>query len=221
MQQRHTPERFISLALQCNALQLGTFTLKSGKRSPFFFNMGAFNSGAVMQQLGEYYAALIMQNFEYKKDYDMLFGPAYKGIPLVVATTIALSQQYHIDVPYCFNRKEKKQYGEGGQLVGAPLHGKVLLLDDVITAGTAIKEAINMIHENSASICGAAIALDREEKGANGKTIVDVLKLSLGIPICSIINVGDIMSYLVMHQQSNECYKEYYSELSQYQSGQE
>ena len=153
---------FIEFALEREVLKFGQFKLKSGRTSPYFFNAGLFNTGRDLAKLGQYYAqALVAANI----DYDVLFGPAYKGIPIATTTAVALADKHNIDKPYCFNRKEAKAHGEGGNLVGSPLSGKIMLVDDVITAGTAIRESMLLIEQNQAQLAGVLIALDRQEKG--------------------------------------------------------
>ena len=186
---------FIQLALAQNALRFGKFTLKSGRLSPYFFNAGLFNSGAALAKLGEFYAATIQNS---KIDFDMLFGPAYKGIPLVSATAIALANQASRDVPFCFNRKEPKDHGEGGIIVGAPLRGKVLIIDDVITAGTAIRESIEIIQQAGAIPAGIIIALNRQERGQiQSVSTIQEIEQQYKIPVISIVNIQDIMAYLI------------------------
>ena len=175
---------FIDFLIQHQALTFGNFTLKSGRQSPYFFNLGVFNTGKSLATLGEFYAqALVESGFPY----DVLFGPAYKGIPLVSATAIALQNKHGIDVPYCFNRKEKKDHGDGGELVGSNLAGNVVMLDDVITAGTTVRETIALIQRYQANLTGIVIALDRQERDAN-----DPLNQ---IPLKSIVTLQDVLSY--------------------------
>jgi len=184
---------FIEFAMAQEALKFGEFTLKSGRKSPYFFNMGTFNSGRALAQLGRFYAeAIVASGIEY----DMLFGPAYKGIPLVAAVAVALAEHYDQDVPWAFNRKEAKDHGEGGWLVGAPLAGKVLVIDDVITAGTAIREVATLFEETEANMCGVVVALDRQEKGQNELSAIQEVAHSLSIPVASIVGLTDIITYL-------------------------
>ena len=161
---------FIEFALQRGVLKFGQFTLKSGRISPYFFNAGLFNMGADLAALGRFYAAAMVTA---DLHVDLLFGPAYKGIPIATAMAIALSDQYQRNLPYCFNRKEAKDHGEGGNLVGAPLTGKVLLVDDVITAGTAIRESKAIIDANQATLAGVLVALDRQERGQGARSYYD------------------------------------------------
>lgn len=187
---------FIALAIASDVLRFGEFTLKSGRVSPYFFNAGLFNSGAALAALGEYYAAAIQAA---APPFDVLFGPAYKGIPLAAATAVALAQRYDRDVAYCFNRKEAKDHGEGGDLIGAPLRGQVLLIDDVITAGTAIGEAAALIAAHGAELAGAIIALDRQEVGDGSLSAVQQASADFGIPVISIVTLDDVLGYLHDH----------------------
>ena len=177
-------KEFIDLALELGVLRFGEFTLKSGRVSPYFFNAGLFNTG---------YAAAIADS---GVGFDVLFGPAYKGIPLVALTAAALAEQHDIDVPWCYNRKEAKAHGEGGSIVGAPPAGRVLIVDDVITAGTAVREAYDIIRSNGAEVAGLAISLDRQERGQGSLSAVQELKSSLGIPVVSIIRLDDLIDTL-------------------------
>lgn len=183
---------FIDFAIQQKVLCFGDFTLKSGRRSPYFFNAGLFNSGAALAQLGHFYAQAIKAA---GLQYDVLLGPAYKGIPLVSATAIALANDFQEDVPYVFNRKEAKQHGEGGQLVGAPMQGRVLVVDDVITAGTAVREVMSLIEQQGAQAAGVVIALNRQEKGQGELSAIQEVERDYGIPVVSIINLSDLVSY--------------------------
>lgn len=190
---QHYQREFIQFAMAQEALKFGEFTLKSGRKSPYFFNMGTFNSGRALAQLGRFYAdAIIASGIEY----DMLFGPAYKGIPLVAAVAVALAEHHNQDVPWAFNRKEAKDHGEGGWLVGAPLEGKVLVIDDVITAGTAIREVATLFEQTTASMGGVVVALDRQEKGQNELSAIQEVAHSLSIPVASIVGLTDIIAYL-------------------------
>jgi orotate phosphoribosyltransferase len=189
---------FIELALQVQVLRFGEFKLKSGRMSPYFFNAGLFNTGRSLAKLGQFYAAAIRDS---GIDFDVLFGPAYKGIPLASAASIALYERYKLDKPYSFNRKEAKAHGEGGTIVGAPLKGKVLIIDDVITAGTAIREAIDIIHQQGATPAGVVIALDRQECGQGEKSAIQEVNETWKIPVISIINLGNLVTYISQHQQ--------------------
>lgn len=183
---------FIEFAIHREVLRFGQFTLKSGRTSPYFFNAGLFNSGNDLVQLGNAYAAAVQRS---GLDYDILFGPAYKGIPLATATAMALAG-IGDNRPYAFNRKEKKDHGEGGNLVGAPLKGRVLIVDDVITAGTAIREAIELIGAAGASPAGVLIALDRQERGAGERSAIQEVEAEFGIPVISIIQLDQVLAYL-------------------------
>ncbi|NOX09500.1 MAG: orotate phosphoribosyltransferase [Gammaproteobacteria bacterium] len=184
---------FIRFALDCEVLRFGSFTLKSGRTSPYFFNAGLFNTGVRLAKLGRFYAQAIE---DAKLDYDILFGPAYKGIPLVATTAIALADQYNKDVPYCFNRKEAKAHGEGGSLVGSELNGRALIVDDVITAGTAVREALEIIQQAGASTAGVVISLDRQERGQGERSAIQEVEQDLGIPVVRIICLEDLINYL-------------------------
>ena len=186
-------KEFIDLALELGVLRFGEFTLKSGRVSPYFFNAGLFNTGYAAARIGRFYAAAIAAS---EVEFDVLFGPAYKGIPLVALTAAALAEQYDIDVPWCYNRKEAKAHGEGGSIVGAPPAGRVLIVDDVITAGTAVREAYDIIMSNGADVAGLAISLDRQERGQGSLSAVQELKSSLGIPVISIIQLDDLIDTL-------------------------
>lgn len=186
-------KEFIELCLKYHAIRFGEFTLKSGRKSPYFYNSGLLNTGAALAVLGKTYAnAIVSAGLEF----DMLFGPAYKGIPLVSATSVALSEHFQLDVPYAFNRKEAKDHGEGGTIVGAPLQGKVLVIDDVITAGTAIKESIDIIQAKEAQLAGVVISLDRQEKGQGDLSAIQEIEKSQGITVANVINLNDLMAYL-------------------------
>lgn len=190
---------FIEFALDKGVLRFGEFKLKSGRISPYFFNAGLFNTGSALARLGKFYAAAIDQS---GLDFDLMLGPAYKGIPLVSATVIALAEHYSTDVPYLFNRKEAKNHGEGGQLVGAELKGRVLIIDDVITAGTAIREVMSLINQYDATPAGVAIALDRQEKGLSDRSAIQEVERDYGIPVVSIITLADLITYLKETEQS-------------------
>jgi len=186
-------KEFIDLALELGVLRFGEFTLKSGRVSPYFFNAGLFNTGYAAARVGRFYAAAISDS---GVKFDMIFGPAYKGIPLAALTAAALAEHYDIDVPYCYNRKEAKAHGEGGSVVGGPLAGRVLIVDDVITAGTAVRDACRVITSNGAEIAGLAISLDRQERGQGALSAVQELKSSLGIPVISIVQLDDLIDTL-------------------------
>jgi orotate phosphoribosyltransferase len=184
---------FIELALEHNALKFGDFTLKSGRKSPYFFNAGQFHTGESLKTLGECYAAAISQS---SISFDIIFGPAYKGIPLACATSIALNEQFQQNVSYCFNRKEAKSHGEGGIIVGAPLQGRVLIIDDVITAGTAIRESLDIIQDAKAAVAGIVVALDRQEKGKTEQSAIQEIESTLKINVISIITFEHIMAFV-------------------------
>jgi len=184
---------FLEFAIQQEVLRFGNFTLKSGRISPYFFNIGLFNTGDALAQLGRFYAQAICDN---NSNFNMLFGPAYKGIPIVTTTAIALSEYHQIHVPYCFNRKEVKDHGEGGEVVGSPLKGKVLLIDDVISAGTAIREAVQIIKNNGAELVGIVVALNRQERGKTKVSAIREIEQSYGIKVTSIVTLDDLMTFL-------------------------
>jgi orotate phosphoribosyltransferase len=186
-------QEFLDLALELGVLRFGEFTLKSGRVSPYFFNTGLFSTGYAAAKLGRYYAAAIAAS---RVEYDMLFGPAYKGIPLVALAAAALAEHHDVDVPYTFNRKEAKKHGEGGVAVGAPLSGKVLVVDDVVTAGTAAREAQQIINSAGAEVAGLVISLDREEIGQDSRSAVQELEQTLKIPVISIVRLEDLIDLL-------------------------
>ena len=184
---------FVDFTLETGVLKFGEFTLKSGRISPYFFNAGLFNTGSHLSQLGNFYAQAIEAS---NLQFDVLFGPAYKGIPLAAATAIALNDNFNRNVPYSFNRKEAKDHGEGGSIVGHPLEGDILIIDDVITAGTAIREAQDIINANDASTKGVIVALDRQEKGKGELSAIQEVEQIFGIRVLSIINLSHIIDYL-------------------------
>ena len=184
---------FIQLARRSEVLKFGEFTLKSGRVSPYFFNAGAFATGATLAALGRCYAHCIVNSGVH---FDVLLGPAYKGIPLAAATAVALADHHGLDVPFAYNRKEAKAHGEGGVLVGSPLKGRVLVIDDVITAGTAVREVIKIIDEAGADLAGVVIGLDRQERGAGELSAIQEVERLYGAPVLSIINMGHIIDYL-------------------------
>ena len=190
---------FLEFVISNKVLQFGEFTLKSGRKSPYFFNAGAFKTGKALAKLGRYYAAAIQQA---GIEFDTLFGPAYKGIPLATAAAIALSEQYQRDVPYCFNRKEAKDHGEGGNLVGAGLNGRILLVDDVITAGTAVRESLQLIAANKAQLVGIIIMLDRQERGQAQLSAIQEITEQHGVPVISIVSLQDLCAYLSEQPES-------------------
>ena len=184
---------FVDFTLETGVLKFGEFTLKSGRISPYFFNAGLFNTGSHLSQLGNFYAQAIEAS---NLQFDVLFGPAYKGIPLATATAIALNDNFNRNVPYSFNRKEAKDHGEGGSIVGHPLEGDILIIDDVITAGTAIREAQDIINANGANTKGVIVALDRQEKGKGELSAIQEVEQIFGIRVLSIINLSHIIDYL-------------------------
>ena len=204
---------FIRFAIERGVLRFGEFTLKSGRTSPYFFNAGLFSSGLALARLGQFYAAAIQDS---GIDFDLLFGPAYKGIPLAASVAIALAEQHQRDLPWCFNRKEAKTHGEGGSLVGAPLEGRVLIVDDVITAGTAIREVMQLIGAQGAQAAGVLIALNRQERGNGELSAIQEVERDFGIPVVSIVGLDQVMEYLAAdpelkkHQAAVEAYRGQY-----------
>ena len=189
----HQPD-FIRLCLELGVLRFGEFKLKSGRLSPYFFNAGLFNTGHAIAGLGRYYArAAALSGLEF----DMLFGPAYKGIPLVTVTAAALAEHENMNLPFAFNRKEAKDHGEGGTIVGAPLTGRVLIVDDVITAGTAIRESVDVIRALGAEPAGVVIALDRQERGRTELSAVQEVQTQFGMPVAAIVRLRELVAYLV------------------------
>ena len=184
---------FIRFAIDRGVLRFGEFTLKSGRTSPYFFNAGLFNSGSALAQLGKFYAAAVIDS---GIRFDVLFGPAYKGIPLAAATAVALSDHHSLDLPWCFNRKEAKAHGEGGSLVGAALTGDVLIIDDVITAGTAIREVMQIIKDQGAHAAGVLIALNRQERGNGELSAIQEVERDFGIPVVSIVSLNQVLEFL-------------------------
>ncbi|WP_105253848.1 orotate phosphoribosyltransferase [Pseudoalteromonas sp. T1lg75] len=206
-------KQFIEFALAKQVLKFGEFTLKSGRTSPYFFNAGLFNTGKDLAKLGRFYAAALE---DAGIEYDLLFGPAYKGIPIATTTAVALADHYDKDVPYCFNRKEKKDHGEGGSLVGSELKGKVMLVDDVITAGTAIRESMEIIAANGADLSGVLIALDRQEKGKAELSAIQEVERDFNTQVVSIVKLADLVTYLEQqgdmdeHLQAVKAYRDQY-----------
>ncbi|WP_191490175.1 orotate phosphoribosyltransferase [Pseudomonas sp. FEN] len=189
---------FIRFAIDRGVLRFGEFTLKSGRTSPYFFNAGLFNSGSALAQLGRFYAAAIIES---GISFDVLFGPAYKGIPLAAATAVALAEHHGLDLPWCFNRKEAKAHGEGGSLVGAPLVGDVLIIDDVITAGTAIREVMQIIQAQGAKPAGVLIALNRQERGNGELSAIQEVERDFAIPVVSIVSLTQVLQFLADDEQ--------------------
>lgn len=186
-------KEFLEFAIEAGVLRFGEFTLKSGRISPYFFNAGLFNRGSHLARLGRFYAQTIM---DAGIGFDVLFGPAYKGIPLAAASSIALADHHDTDTPWCFNRKEAKDHGEGGNLVGAPLEGRVLIIDDVITAGTAIRESLKTIDTAGASAVGVVIALDRQERGQDERSAIQEVEQDLGLKVASIVTLAELQTFL-------------------------
>ena len=201
---------FIRYAIECDVLRFGDFTLKSGRRSPYFFNTGLFNTGARLDRLGQFYADAMLDK---KIQADVLYGPAYKGIPLACTTAIALSRKTGQEIPFAFNRKEAKDHGEGGNLVGSSLKGNVLILDDVITAGTSVRESVEIIRAAGASPCGVLIALDRQERGQGDRSAVEEVAALFQTPVYSIIGLQDIIEHLKISGRQTEL-----EAICQYQS---
>ena len=191
---------FLKFALEVGVLRFGEFVLKSGRRSPYFFNAGLFNSGASLARLGHYYARAIIDS---GIEFDLLYGPAYKGIPLAAVTVAALAEQHGRDLPYAFNRKEAKDHGEGGDIVGSPLQGRVLIIDDVISAGTSVRESVEIIRRHGAEPAGVVIALDRQEQGQDRRSAVAQVEDDLGIPVAAIVRLEHLIEYLA-EQPGNE-----------------
>ncbi|AAO53634.1 orotate phosphoribosyltransferase [Pseudomonas syringae pv. tomato] len=189
---------FIRFAIDRGVLRFGEFTLKSGRTSPYFFNAGLFNTGSALAQLGRFYAAAVVES---GIRFDVLFGPAYKGIPLASATAVALAEHHDRDLPWCFNRKEAKAHGEGGSLVGSPLAGNVLIIDDVITAGTAIREVMQIIKDQDATAAGVLIALNRQERGNGELSAIQEVERDFGIPVVSIVSLNQVLEFLADDEQ--------------------
>lgn len=194
-------KEFLDFAIEQDILQFGRFELKSGRMSPYFFNAGLFNTGATLSRVGDYYAEAL---FRSGLAYDMLFGPAYKGIPLVTATAIALARNRNVDVPYAFNRKEEKDHGEGGNLVGAPLQGDVVIVDDIITAGTAIRESMAAVQNSGARPVAVLVGIDRQEKGTGELSAIQEIERDYGITVLRVIGFDDIVEYIRGHKNLQE-----------------
>jgi len=203
--------KFIEFALARGVLRFGEFTLKSGRVSPYFFNAGLFNTGQALSELGDFYAAALN---DAGLDFDLLFGPAYKGIPLVSATAIALARNHGQDYPYVFNRKEAKAHGEGGSLVGAPLQGRVMIIDDVITAGTAIREVMEIVTAAGAQVVGVLVAIDRQEKGRGELSAIQEVARDYGVSVISVVKLAEI----IMFMQDDPLFTEQLVHIRQYQA---
>ena len=204
---------FLDFAIEQQVIRFGEFTLKSGRLSPYFFNAGLFNSGEAMSKLGRFYAQTIV---DAGIDFDILFGPAYKGIPLATATSIALNDQHGVNTPWCFNRKEAKDHGEGGNIVGATLEGKAIIVDDVISAGTAVREIMEIISQSEAKPAAVVVALDRQEKGKGELSAIQEVERDFGIPVLSIVTLTDLLEYakgneeISQHASAIQAYREQY-----------
>jgi orotate phosphoribosyltransferase len=204
---------FIEFAIEKNVLRFGEFTLKSGRVSPYFFNAGMFKTGGDLARLGRFYAATLV---DANINFDLIFGPAYKGIPIATNTTVSLFDQHNIDVPYCFNRKEAKTHGEGGSLVGAPLEGNIMLVDDVITAGTAIRESMQIIAAQGAQLSGVLIALDRQEKGQSELSAIQEVERDFGTQVAAIVTLGDVVTFLEEQVATQPALAENLAAIKQY-----
>ena len=208
-------KEFIEFALKNDVLKFGSFTLKSGRQSPYFFNTGLFNTGAKLARLGDYYAQAIINS---GIEFDMIYGPAYKGIPLAAATSIALAVNHDRDVPFCSNRKEVKDHGEGGMILGAPLEGKVLIIDDVISAGTSVNESIEVFNSLGAELAGVIISLNRQERGKGELSAIQEIEQQHKVPVESIVSLVDLIEHLSAqeemadHLQQVLAYREQYGE---------
>jgi orotate phosphoribosyltransferase len=206
-------KEFLNFALDVGALRFGEFRLKSGRVSPYFFNAGLFNTGASLARLGRFYAQAIIDS---GIQFDMLFGPAYKGIPLAAVTAAALHDRHRIDIPYAFNRKEAKTYGEGGSIVGHELSGRIMIIDDVITAGTAIRESVSIIKAQGATPAGVMIALDRQERGTGPHSAIQEVQEELGIPVSAIVKLEHVIEHLAENRDSGAILGSIHGYRSQY-----
>jgi len=210
---REYQRQFLEFAIHTGVLRFGEFVLKSGRKSPYFFNSGLFNTGSALAQLGRFYASAIM---DARIEFDMVFGPAYKGIPLVSAASIALADHHNRDVPYAFNRKEAKDHGEGGLIVGAALNGRVLICDDVISAGTSVRESVGMITRAGAMAAGVVIALDRQEKGVGELSAIQEVEQNFGLRVTAIVGFDDLIEFvtgrpdLATHLDAIQAYRAQY-----------
>ncbi|OED40539.1 orotate phosphoribosyltransferase [Endozoicomonas sp. (ex Bugula neritina AB1)] len=192
---------FLNFAIEQEVIRFGEFTLKSGRLSPYFFNAGLFKTGEAMSKLGRFYASTIANA---GIEFDILFGPAYKGIPLATATSIALNDQHSINTPWCFNRKEAKDHGEGGNIVGASLEGKAIIVDDVISAGTAVREVMEIIGQSDAKPAAVVVALDRQEKGKGELSAIQEVERDFGIPVLSIVTLTDLLEYTESNEEISQ-----------------
>jgi orotate phosphoribosyltransferase len=202
----NTANKFIQLAIKKNVLKFGEFTLKSGRISPYFFNAGLFDDGESLSLLGEYFAQSLEQD---GIEFDMLYGPAYKGIPIATAISTAYYKLYNRNIPVAFNRKEVKDHGEGGVLIGAPLKGKVLIVDDVVSAGTSVRESIDIIQDNGATVAGISVALDRQEKGQGELSAIGELQQQYGLKTVSIAGLNDLIVFLADDEEKLKMVKNY------------
>ena len=200
---------FLNFAVEKEVLRFGEFTLKSGRLSPYFFNTGLFNTGGSLAQLGRYYARAIVDS---GIEFDLLYGPAYKGIPLAAVTSAALYDEHQLDVAYAFNRKEAKDHGEGGVIVGHPLQGRVLIIDDVISAGTSVRESVDIIRRENAVPAGVVIALDRQERGQGDKSAVQEVQQDLGIPVAAIARLQHLIEFI----EGSDQFREWLTPISDY-----
>ena len=203
-------KEFLEFAIRCDALRFGTFALKSGRISPYFFNTGMFNTGERLARLGGFYASALTER---NHSFDMVFGPAYKGVPLACALAIALARDHSRDIPYAFNRKQVKAYGEGGIVVGHPLQGRVLIVDDVISAGTSVRESVQIINAAGATVAGVVISIDRQERGQGPLSAVEEVEKELGQPVVSIANLDTLLAFLSVQ---GDCARDHYAAIENY-----